>query len=544
MRRCNFATRLSGPAIGPWWRPRRVNVLNHQATELKIALGELMRAPHIATWVATAVAVCATTIFFCNIDYPLGTHFDESTKVKAVLTGEWSHYHPLLMIDIARAINAMARLTEPQSVAMLGRALACLSSGLLLIATWQLGQKFLPDMVAVAAATGVAVLPLTAVHALIFKEDAFVAPWVVFGIAALIGLIDQPTVPRAAILGACIGLAASSKYVGGLILAPFSIAFLLMIRPSGWTRSIKLITTSVLIAAAIFMIVQMPGLLEWRQMINGMSVEWNHLVRGHDVVIPISLTGGLFHLRESLWPGIGTAMLVLGVVGLASPLVAPPQQKIPSATVVAFVLVWYAAHEITPMRPYPGFHRYMLPIGPLIVLNAATLVYYLMCRRSAWAAQITAAAILIAAIPALRLSILIIHAIGSDPRLVTSAVVGRLGQRAVFDRYTSYDYSSNVAPNALTSDEADIVVTSSIRYERFAQYGAVSHQSPNIRMRARYYTELFRLPHLDVASGGPHFSFFNPELKVVALDGNIARLQSIAAALQATMPRLQVHLVK
>jgi len=291
--------------------------------------------------------------------------------------------------------------------------------------------------------------------------------------------------------------------------------------------------------------VQMPGLLEWRQMTNGMSVEWNHVVRGHDVVIPISLTGGLFHLRESLWPGMGTALLVLGVAGLASPFVAPPQQKIPCATVVAFVLVWYAAHEITPMRPYPGFHRYMMPIGPLIVLNAASLVYYLMRRcNSAWAAQISAAAILIAAIPALRFSILTIYAIGNDPRLVTSTVVGKLSQRAVFDWYTSYDYSSEVAPNALTSDEADIVVTSSLRYERFAQYGADPHQSLSIRMRAQYYTELLRLPHLDVTSGGPQFSFFNPELKVVALDGNIARLQSIAEALHAAMPRLQVHLVK
>jgi len=69
-----------------------------KATELKIALGELMRAPHLATLAATAVAVCATTIFLCNVDYPLGTHFDESAKVKAVLTGEWSHYHPLLMM--------------------------------------------------------------------------------------------------------------------------------------------------------------------------------------------------------------------------------------------------------------------------------------------------------------------------------------------------------------------------------------------------------------------------------------------------------------
>jgi hypothetical protein len=497
-----------------------------------------------ASWAAVLVAVCASIVLAGYIDYPLGTSPDEPYKVRAVLTGESQHYHPLLMINIARAINAVMGLAEPQSIVVLGRVLSCIFSGLLIVATWQLARRILPETVACAAAAASAVLPLSTTHALIFKEDAFVAPMVVFSVAALIRLIDRPTTFRALALGASIGMAGSAKYVGGLVLLPFAVAVLLLIRPGDLAHAIKMLATAVLVAAAVVAIVQMPAFLEWHKMIGGIQFEWSHVFRGHDVPIPISRTGGIFHLRESLWPGMGTALLALGLAGLASPFVASPSQRLPCAIVVAFTLLWYAVHEITPLRPYPDFSRYMLPIGPLFVLNGAAFIYYL-ARRLGFASSATVSAgiILIAAIPALLFSVQIINTIGDDPRRVVSSVIKTLGHPATFDAYTTYDELPPFTLAVFTSDQADLLVTSSLRYERFARHGADPSQPQELRKLAQHYKDLLSRPHLEVESGGRHFAFFNPLITVVVHHGSAARLEAIAAALREVAPRLRIELV-
>ena len=55
-------------------------------------------------------------------------------------------------------------------------------------------------------------------HARLFKEDIFVAAFLVLALAALIRLLQEPAPHRAILLGLLVGLAAGSKYIGTLIL--------------------------------------------------------------------------------------------------------------------------------------------------------------------------------------------------------------------------------------------------------------------------------------------------------------------------------------
>ena len=50
-------------------------------------------------------------------------------------------------------------------------------------------------------------------------------------------------------------------------------------------------------------------------------------------------------------------------------------------------------------------------------------------------------------------------------------------------------------------------------------------------------------PHLDVSNGRPTLAYFNPVVRIVALDGLVARLEKIAADVRAAAPGLTVRLV-
>ena len=87
-------------------------------------------------------------------------------------------------------------------------------------------------------------------------------------------------------------------------------------------------------------------------------------------------------------------------------------------------------------------------------------------------------------------------------------------------------------PDAAT---ADVFVTSSFRYARFTDAGARA-QRWRTRDMADRYAALFEKPYLEVTNGRPTYAFFNPVLRIVALDGDPARLQPIAAKLRRRHP--------
>jgi hypothetical protein len=85
------------------------------------------------------------------------------------------------------------------------------------------------------------------------------------------------------------------------------------------------------------------------------------------------------------------------------------------------------------------------------------------------------------------------------------------------------------------------VVTSNLAYDRFDF--SVPRKGSNSAKRAAYYRELSSRPHLDVSNGRPTLAYFNPVVRIVALDGSVARLEKIAADVRAAAPGLTVRLI-
>jgi hypothetical protein len=170
-------------------------------------------------------------------------------------------------------------------------------------------------------------------------------------------------------------------------------------------------------------------------------------------------------------------------------------------------------------------------------------VHELLARRDRLAI-IAAGTVIAAAMPALGTSI---RANGAavDPRAVVPAIVAATGLRVATDRYADYDTSRPLlgtlaVPPARSA--ADLVVTANLTYDRYDNYAARNNRASN--PAADYYQGLKALPHLEVSNGRPTLAYFNPVLRVVAMDGSVERLAGIADKIHEAAPSLVVRQVQ
>ena len=481
-----------------------------------------------------AAVFVATTLTL--IDYPVGAAWDELVKLRGISTGRYNYYHPLVMLDLAQAASLVVQPPDLQSLAQLARILSALASGVLIFGAFSLGRLVLPDLPALAAAAATAMTPLVTVHARIFKEDIFVAAFLLLALAALIRLLQSPAPHRAILLGLFAGLAAGSKYVGALIL-PFAVMAILLVPTPGPERRLVRAATVTATSIGTFLLIMLPAIRRMSRWQRGMRFEYTHSLQGHDVPLPLRLTWGTFHLRESLWPGLGMPLLLLGLVGLAAPLIAARERRIPLALIAIFTVLWYAIHEASPLKPYPDFARYMLPLVPLFAILATSIIYELLSRFDHLGIA-AAIAVLLAAVPALWTSVRT-NFPDADPRTVVPPIVAASGARVVIDRYADYDNKRRILGLRLrpTKDTADIVVTANLTYDRFDNFAAPKNPAPD--SLAGYYLGLNALPRLEVSNGRPTLGYFNPVLKVVALDGSVERLKGSSGLAGGLLSRAQ-----
>src|SRR4030088_1044534 len=109
---------------------------------------------------------------------PRAPQSNEPKKADFVLAGRQDFLQPLLLVQTVRLANLIARYTDQLALVELGRTVAAIFGGLTVLATIVLA-------LALAAAVLAAVPPLVAFHAQLLKEDIFLAPWLLFALAAL-----------------------------------------------------------------------------------------------------------------------------------------------------------------------------------------------------------------------------------------------------------------------------------------------------------------------------------------------------------------------
>lgn len=152
---------------------------------------------------------------------------------------------------------------------------------------------------------------------------------------------------------------------------------------------------------------------------------------------------------------------------------------------------------------------------------------------------------LLAALPALHASVRIAGAKEEDLRRILPSLVLENHPDAAFDYYTSFGRTRGrpARHGRLPDGDSSLLVTASFVYDRYGAIAASDLQKDAVRLRAARYADLFRHPYLEVSNGRPSFAFFNPVLRVVALDGDKEQLSRLAAELRAKYPDLTLTLV-
>jgi hypothetical protein len=499
----------------------------------------------IGYWCAAGALAAATALAYDAIpDLPLSPQSDEPKKADFVIEGRQDFLQPLLLLQAVRLVNLFAGHTDQLAVVGLGRTIAAVFGGLTVLATIVLARRVVGRGFALAAGLLAATTPLVAIHAQLLKEDIFVAPWLLLALAALDRLRENAGLRRALAFGIMVGLAASAKYIGAVLLP---VACLLPLIAPAASASLRryyaALACSAGTAVAVFALVNAPAFLTPDVFLHGLNTEIVHALSKHIIVWHGWYSYFLFHWTTSLWPGLG---LVLAIAGIASGLmVVVNWQSSPPAIrlVLVFAVLWYFIHELSPMKPFMGIERHMTVMGGLFAVLAVDLIDRL-CGRAPrpWQAALAACIIGIVAASTAVSTIAIAHSAPNDTRSVVEQVRAALDGRDAVDWYATFPAHGHYPPLSAIEDSTEYVVVVQETAERFVESGAFPRQPDMVRHYATAYGELLARPAILLESTAGSFSYRNVALRIVALRSSTARLEAVLAKLGA-LPGTRLTLV-
>ncbi|MGH7215558.1 MAG: ArnT family glycosyltransferase, partial [Tepidisphaeraceae bacterium] len=450
-------------------------------------------------------------------------HADEPTKVEAVRKGRPNFRHPALLVQAARVPVAVLGLgDDPQGITRAGRFVSAVAGAMLAGLAYVLARQASAGRGwAALAGLAVATSPIVVVHAHYFKEDVVFAAMTFLALACLGPFVRKPDDPRVWALGIATGLALSSKYAAAVLLPVYAVV-LLVNRPRGARAALfGRLGWALLIALGVFLLINYPALLRIKRFWAGLAYETVHAVTGHGSVSvgPLEYWLG-FHLRFSLIDGM---TLAVAFVGVASLLVLATRFRALSPSIqglVLFTVIYYLATELSPMKTFPAYVRYMVPVAAALIVCACVAA-----DRSARAwrpAVFVIAPGLVAAFAwaALDAGRLVYH-LDRDTRATARQWVLDRGLNVKGDHYSGVDWRAWSLPRLDPATEratgVDAFVGSSFMYDRVYFAMRLSDLGEEVRGTHAQYEKLFRLPYVEFRPAYRTFAFSNPVIRVIDL---------------------------
>jgi len=479
----------------------------------------------VLEWVLVlGLAAVSLGLNLANRDFPLAYHPDETKKVQFIQSGEQDWKHPILLLRLGGGAAALAGASTDQDVAEAGRAVSGVLGVVCVLLTWALLRRALEPGYAMVGTALVALAPLLVVHAHYLKEDVLLLACCLASLLALVGLVERMgtsgEVPASFALGIATGLAVSSHYKGGLLVAVYALVPLVAsvydVR-AYYRRIVLALGTSVL----VFLFVNSPLLLDPLAFVEGVFFEARHAVEGHHVYIGPLDSWFTFHLFESLIPGLTVPVMLFAGAGFVVALATWRTQETAARILLLFGGLSYVAVELSPLKPYPGFARYVVPTVPAIALAACLAVRAferaVRGTRLHWIAPLAVVALLVP--PALR-SGRLVEGLQHDTRVLSDRWLEEHAQKPIVELYASgrsYDIVSLTTLDVEAARRAGTthVAASSFLYDRFARGSRLAGQKDYVYSTHEKYQELFSYPYVEFRPETPSFAFSNPTIRVV-----------------------------
>jgi hypothetical protein len=288
---------------------------------------------------------------------------DEETAVGhavAILAGDpnphffnWPSFALYLFaaaLGIARA--AGATLGGPNAV-LIARAVAALAGTATLLATAAIGRSLADRTTALTAALFLAVAPLHVRDSHFALTDVLMTSLATLSIALMMRAVETRRRGLFAAAGAAGGLATSTKYSAGVIVATGAAA-------PGTASAAAFVAAWIagFVAGTPFAIVDFPAFS------GDVAFERAHLSGGHTVLLG---RGWLYHLHTTLPHGLGIAVFAAAACGI--PIAAAKYRKralVPAIFAAAFYVSMGAGRTV--------FFRYAMPLLPVACVFAAAAV--------------------------------------------------------------------------------------------------------------------------------------------------------------------------
>ncbi|NOT25511.1 MAG: hypothetical protein HOP16_05350 [Acidobacteria bacterium] len=275
------------------------------------------------------------------------------------------------------------------------------------------------------------------------------------------------------------------------------------------------------VAAIVFLAINWPLVLSPRTFLTGMLFEADHAQIGHDVPIWWMDYWLGFHLIHSLMPGLGVLATVMGLAGLAWTCARWTSSSFEDRWLVAFVLVFYLVPEISPLKPWPDFSRYMLPVVPPLLYFAWQGVVRMSDRLSAIRGAPLAVGLAALVLLPAYMSVRLVSGLADDTRARAMAWLREHPGTEVFEAYSSEGVSvrslTELEPAAWRAKGVDYLVASSFMYDRYLTGAQLRNQRPEIYWTRDQYTKLFKLPYVEFAPAYRTFAFSNPVIRIIDL---------------------------
>ena len=275
---------------------------------------------------------------------------------------------------------ADAIVGHPKAYFLFPRALAAVAGSASVWIVYRVASRLADRLTGVVAAGFLAVAFLHVRDSHFGVTDV---PATALAIAAMLPLtsafLDPGTRKHWTRAGLLVGLAASTKYGGGIVAVVGVVV-------AAIARSERRLVTGHFVRFAIwsllgFLIGTPFAVLDFPRFWHALSFNQTHLMEGHSALVG---HGWVHHLLFSLRYGLGTPMLIAAMAGMVILYVQSWKRAL---VLCSFPIVFY----LVTGQGQTVFVRYIIPVVPFLCITAAIAVVEV-CRRVARAAPINLAA--------------------------------------------------------------------------------------------------------------------------------------------------------